>query len=114
MKEQEAIILMQNEITCINRADKCNRDCAKCDLLRDKDELLEAYNMAISALEKHISKKPKTNADRIRTMSDGELAMELHKPRCKHCIHIHNAKACLTSSCQQGILEWLKQEVEDD
>lgn len=54
-----------------------------------------------------------TNADRIRTMSDEELAMELHKPRCKHCICIHNATACLTSSCKQGILEWLNQEVED-
>lgn len=54
-----------------------------------------------------------TNADRIRAMSDEELAMELHKPRCKNCIHIHNAKDCLTSSCKQGILEWLKQEVED-
>lgn len=59
MTEQKAIILMHNEITCINRADKCDRDCAKCDLLRDAEELLKAYNMAISALEKQIAKKPR-------------------------------------------------------
>lgn len=60
MNEQEAIKLMLNEIVCINTADhnECERDCANCSLVKETDELLEGYNMAIKALEKQVAKKP--------------------------------------------------------
>lgn len=63
MTENEAVKLMLNEIVCINTADhnECNRDCASCSLVKETDELLEAYNMAIKALEKQIPKKPEKN-----------------------------------------------------
>lgn len=60
MTENEAVKLMLNEIVCINTADhnECERDCASCSLVKDTDKLLEAYKMAIQALEKQTPKKP--------------------------------------------------------
>lgn len=46
----------------------------------------------------------KTNADRIRSMSDEELAEMLCSGTCKYC-HSYN-KDC-------DILDWLKKEAED-
>ena len=46
---------------------------------------------------------PKTNADRIRSMTDEELAEMLCSGTCKYC-HSYN-KDC-------DILEWLRKEVE--
>lgn len=54
-----------------------------------------------------------TNADRIRAMSDEELANMLVQNRCKHCTNENGAKRCFTMWCKDGILEWLKKEVED-
>lgn len=45
--------LMENEVRCINRADKgiCDRDCRKCELVKDTEELLTAYGVVIKMLE---------------------------------------------------------------
>lgn len=51
MTIDEAIELMKNEKACILKADTCDRDCAKCELLRKTEDLLSAYDMAIKALE---------------------------------------------------------------
>lgn len=78
MNTQEAIKLMLNEIVCINTADhnECERDCANCDLVKDTDELLEAYSMAIKSLEKQIPKKPETTYS-------ANYSDEIHKcPTC--------------------------------
>ena len=50
-KVDKAIELMENEKTCIIKADTCDRNCAKCELLRDTKDLLSAYDMAIQALK---------------------------------------------------------------
>ena len=63
--------------------------------------------------------KPMTNADRIRTMTDEELAVSLSggcpwttdggtPPKCREYI------ADANRSCRQCWLDWLKQEVQDD
>lgn len=49
MTENEAKSLMLIEKECINR--DCNRDCAKCDIVQEVDNLNNAYDMAIKALE---------------------------------------------------------------
>ena len=43
--------IMENEMECVRRADTCGRDCGKCDLVMDTNELLEAYELAVWALE---------------------------------------------------------------
>lgn len=58
-----------------------------------------------------------TNGDKIRQMTDEELADKLVDKlnyRCAVCAY-HNAK-CETTFCVclEGVLNWLKQEVETD
>ena len=57
--------------------------------------------------------KPLTNGDRIRQMTDEELADKL-TDKCAFCAY-HNAE-CETTFCMcgEGVLEWLKQEVSED
>lgn len=50
MTNERAVELMKIELQCINRAETCDRDCAKCELVQDTDELRKAYAIAISAL----------------------------------------------------------------
>ena len=56
MDIQKAIEIIKTEAECVRRNDgkNCDRDCGKCDLLRDASEILEAYMVVISAAEKQI------------------------------------------------------------
>lgn len=49
-----------------------------------------------------------TNADRIRAMTDEELAEFLAEYRCTH-----KAPHCMEANCAQCWLEWLRQETEE-
>ena len=51
MTIEEAIKLMKNEKACILKVDTCDRDCAKCELVRKTEDLLSAYDLAIKSLE---------------------------------------------------------------
>ena len=51
MTREEAQAVIMNEQKCIDRADRCNRDCGNCDLVMDEKIINEAYNFAIKALE---------------------------------------------------------------
>ena len=55
--------------------------------------------------------KTMTNADRIRSMSDEELAKFIASQRtdCYHC----PVKECV-DACEVGWLDWLKQEASDE
>jgi hypothetical protein len=57
--------------------------------------------------------EPQTNADRIRSMSDEELAEFF--ARRSPCNYYCNYKdiSCMGIGCKQGILEWLKSEVKE-
>ena len=50
MTVERAVELMQIEQECIRRSRACDRDCARCELVQDEAELLEAYQMAVAAL----------------------------------------------------------------
>ncbi len=52
MDIKRSIELLQYEVECITRQDteKCNRDCANCDLVQDTDELLHAYYFTLAIL----------------------------------------------------------------
>lgn len=79
-------------------------------------EQYEAICMAISALDKQEQKKPLTNADRIRSMTDEELADWLKYDRISVCppdtghIHCNISDICADRKCW---LDWLKQEVKE-
>ena len=57
MTMQRAVGILETERECVERAGTatpnkaCDRSCADCDLVLDDKEILEAYNMAIKALE---------------------------------------------------------------
>ena len=57
-------------------------------------------------------RKHQTNADRIRAMSDEELAWELMTWRIETCARLHGAESPYPYT-QKSILDWLKQPVKD-
>ena len=53
MTNKEAIAILQKEYLCVNRNCNIERSCAKCDLVMpNKEPILQAYKIAIEALEK--------------------------------------------------------------
>lgn len=46
--------LMEIERECVIRGSTCDRDCGKCDLVQDTEELLEAYKIVILELEERM------------------------------------------------------------
>ena len=63
-------------------------------------------------LNSRICEKPKTNADRIRSMSDEELAMNMMCPNENGLGEIECDKSD-NCNCYACILKWLQQEVEE-
>lgn len=55
-------------------------------------------------------RKPQTNADRVRAMSDEELAEFL---RWDICVKIHGDNRLCNGWCDECVLDWLKQPVKD-
>ena len=80
----------------------------------------EALDMAIAALqEKQDREKPMTNADRIRAMSDEELADFMNKEHdfCKNwpkCMEMLDHNELVPDNwCKKCLLAWLQKPVED-
>lgn len=111
MTENEAKSFMLIEKECINR--DCNRDCTKCDIVQEVDNLNNAYDMAIKALEevqqyraigtveecreaveKQTAKKPEFVDTRFmnngKHISDGCQLQKCYKcPNCnQHIFHV--------------------------
>ena len=51
MSKQEAINIIKNEMECVRRVNSCDRDCGKCDLVKPKEDVLDAYETAIRSME---------------------------------------------------------------
>ena len=65
--------------------------------------------------EAKIIRKPKTNADKLRAMSDEELAVWLRNIRYSWtCVPRDNGNRCsnFNDDCNACWLDWLKQEAE--
>ena len=75
----------------------------------------DALDMAIAALREQEGKDTyvPTNADRIRAMSDEELAWELMLWRCE-AVARHHGISSVYPDTQKTILEWLQQPAEED
>ena len=57
MTHDKAIELLKIERECVNRNNQpfgknCDRNCGKCDLVQNTEELLEMYDYVIEAMEK--------------------------------------------------------------
>jgi hypothetical protein len=64
-----------------------------------------------------ITAPPKSNADRIRQMTDEELAEWLlgeANYSCNICIRQNEKSSCYDYSCEECVAKWLKQEVSED
>ena len=72
----------------------------------------EPEDTALGCVDRVVG-KPMTNADRIRAMSDEELALELMLWRCE-AVARHHGISSEYPDTQQTILEWLQQPAEED
>lgn len=72
----------------------------------------EAVDKRLKAIVAEITAPPKTNGDRIRQMTDEELAewLDLHG-ECNQCAY--HPTQCKTE-CNEGHLKWLRKEVDED
>ena len=86
---------------------KCNWPDSRYTILR------EALDMAIKALEdvtdKNVGKM--TNADRIRAMSDEEIA---EVSSFRFCPSEMIGKSCVFRNCKECWIDWLQQPAEED
>lgn len=98
---------------------KC-KDCKNsCYLLNEYDEPYFWCNVFEDNFDEKreilcISYRPRTNADRIRSMTDEELAElmddDLKYFNCNIC-ELPNKADCDGSCCKEYILKWLKSEI---
>lgn len=53
MNADRAIEVIKTERLCVlkNENKSCDRNCAKCELVMETEEIIEAYNMAVLALK---------------------------------------------------------------
>ena len=72
MTREQVHDLMENELRCVQRGNYCDRDCAKCPLVKDDKELIEAYGYVIKAL----AQEP--ILDKIRAEIEQEYLAEGH------------------------------------
>ena len=80
-----------------------------------KAEFYEGAAYALKLMEAALvgeDERPKTNGDRVRAMSDEEL-VELFQTPCEHlCRCRSRGNGCTSGDCKDGMLAWLRQEVE--
>ena len=55
MTNKEAITIIENEIKCVWTQQNCKRDCENCPLIKPAGDILDAFDMAIEALEENES-----------------------------------------------------------
>lgn len=84
MTNTRAIELLKIERECVNRNNQpfgknCSRECGKCDLVQNTDELLEMYDFVIDVMEKQIPKEPCYSGDGYY---NGEIVIDTWECPC--------------------------------
>ena len=74
---------------------------------------LPNYTVLPNVIVGSIPKKPKTNADRIRAMTDEELAEWFLKIAACPCDAMNDGCALNDDTCKQAWLDWLRKEIDD-
>lgn len=86
----------------------------KCD---DTEKVLTAF-VKCYRREEFLKKSKKTNADRIRDMSDEELAKQIYKMQKDMCIYFAKVAGfpgkLIFADEATDLLEWLQQPAEED
>lgn len=78
----------------------------------NRDAVLEVFDC--STCEENPNNAKRTNADRIRAMTDAELAEFFQNTTfCDSCFIYKNECGTESYSCIQRWLDWLRQEVDD-
>ena len=93
-----AIEMIKNEKECVINATDCNRDCGKCALLKDSADILNAYNVAISAMEKLQQIKSRQNLHEEKMTLDEAI---------KHCEEVINSSCTSCGEQHRQLQEWL-------
>ena len=94
---------------------KCSSDCPNDGFCDDCEKLFNAIDR-LGEYEDKAEQKPKTNADRIRAMSDAELAIWL----CDTCVCSECCTACIAKppkcpgESEGAWYEWLQQPAEGE
>jgi hypothetical protein len=92
-----------------------NRTCGECKHYYDNCGTISP-NIIADYCEDFVS-RTMTNGDRIRSMSDEELAELINRHWCYCCGYVvddfGNCNSPAEKSCEESILEWLKKEVEE-
>lgn len=65
MTFERAVELLKIEKMCVESANTCDRNCAECPLVQDDKELIEMYEMAISAMTAISVRTDKVHDDSI-------------------------------------------------
>lgn len=58
-----------------------------------------------------------TNGDKIRSMTDEELAKWIESTEffeCNMCVHLIGSSECKEENCIKAAFDWLKQEAEEE
>lgn len=80
MTRVEAIKILENEKECVKRAEYCNRQCGKCELVKEDKIILKTFDIAIEALEQ----EPKIG-HWIRNEKQGVQAVGYLTYHCSEC-----------------------------
>ena len=93
MTNDQAIEIIRKEYMCVDRDCDIERSCGKCDLMiPTKEPILEAYEMAIEALEQERSRLAQITQyrnDCEKLMQENEqLKKALEKESCDDCVHL--------------------------
>lgn len=75
MTREDAIEVLQTEISCVKRQDCARISCDMCEFCLEESEILEAYEMAIAALRE----QPVTNCHQL----NGWISVEDRLPEDK-------------------------------
>jgi hypothetical protein len=75
MTREEVHDLMENELRCVQRGNYCDRDCAKCPLVKEDKELIEAYGYVIKALEQEPCEDAISRQEVLDLIADYDLSM---------------------------------------
>ena len=92
---------------CVHKSNFKSAECGVC--------MVSYYDGEQIGLPSNFEQKPQTNADRIRAMSDEELAEGLDSLRygfgCELCEKVF--RGC-DENCRTHFMEWLKQPAEEE
>ena len=83
----------------------------------NKDYKCKSLREKLRAISAEITEPPKSNGDRIRQMTDEEIAHWLNNEAnytCNICIWQNETSSCYDYMCEECVAKWLKQEVSED